>query len=703
MQAASCLICWCLLAQLPPGRTPAPPAQDDSAREEPAQAAEASQAGEAAGPLVPVNTPRPEMSPPRLMAAALTPPERQPLEGRPLPLLEVLTRVSGRSRQLEAVRSYWKVTAAVAAYHFARDEYDHFQALAATMQPGSSSQSESLAENLLALELASAAARLRDAELAALNAQAEMAHHVGLAPGDPLPLPLDMPHLGSYRTYFDVLFASRPAAPRLRLLDRTMPLRRQAIDVRAESVQAAIDAVEAVRDLYRRGEVPAEDIAAALVELGAQRQGFLMAVRAYNDEIAEYALAVASETASPPALLAMLVKPRPAAGPAKSSDTTPATPNAAVDPNAAAAPARPLPGQGSGRLNIPPAESPGPPGTQPPGTQPPGTQSPRPANPSTPGSSEPRSIRATPDAGEARSLLDPNRKPTRRLKPLSELEPSADEGVVQATHLTEPADQAMYAGLMVLSAPKRTHRLTALMHWDRSLPAVGKPTTLAEFLAGASGSERQRLIAAYWQARELAARYQSLSDRNDQLAMLLPTVLRSRTQSGGAEAMVQLRSLQLDAQADLLEAEAALLAARHELTALAGKPGAMVENWLMPATPPHGGRYSVNREALASAATAPGLENLTTTIPALHGILSDQAEVVLRSDAHRAAVSEAFERGQTTADEVLESIQRQSEESQRFLSVLTRYNVAIADYALTVLPPSAGAVQLTAALVVRKQ
>src|SRR5688572_22924344 len=105
MDVASCLICLLLVGQPPRSESPVEPER------------------EAAGPLVNVNTPKARLTPDKLLTDGMTQPEREPLAGRPITLLEALSRTVGRARQLEVIRSYWRVALSVAEYNFSRDEF----------------------------------------------------------------------------------------------------------------------------------------------------------------------------------------------------------------------------------------------------------------------------------------------------------------------------------------------------------------------------------------------------------------------------------------------------------------------------------------------------------------------------------------------------------------------------------------------------
>ena len=531
-------------------------------------------------------------------------------------------------------------------YHFCRQEQDIIAALATAAARGRQG-ADKLQTSALAAELALASARTKEAELRAVAAQAELADRVGLPAGDRNPLPADKPHIGPYTTYFNVLFASRAAPPRLQLIERTLPLRCKAIDVRAEAVQAASDSLSAAQDALGRREIDAEQVAERLLHLSRQRKAFLDAVRLYNQEIAEYAMGVADPSFQPAAIQSMLIKSS-----ATSTASPPAKPNSTSTPGAAAGNVEaPTTGRLPGKRSL---------------------------------------LKSDPVAPDAET----------RLKP-----PDAGDELAQAAPPDEaPADYENYAALLELSPPKRTHRLARALHWDRPSTDSAEPLlTLEQCLSLAPAADRRRALEAYWMAREQAARCQVVSDRNDQLTALYPAALRAARRPGGAEAMLDLRACQQAAEADLLDNQALLLARRMELGALVGR-GTSFKEWPMPSTLPHGGRYETKVENQPQTlAGSPVVQNLATLVPGLYAALEDRAEAIVHLDSRRAATVEAFEATQHRVDlwEPLELVARQASESLAFLSTLTRYNLSIADYALAILPTGISPPELTSSLVVQ--
>ena len=168
-------------------------------------------------------------------------------------------------------------------------------------------------EATLRLAATAAAAQLRDAELAAVRAQYELAELVRLPANSSPPLPADAPLVLPYDTKFNQMFASKTPPDGARLSDKTLPIQRQAIEDRAAAVQAADDAHAAVIENYQNGRGDAAAVVACSRELLRQQRAFIETVCAYNRNIADYALLVVPPTTTPQDLVTILLGP-PAKG-----------------------------------------------------------------------------------------------------------------------------------------------------------------------------------------------------------------------------------------------------------------------------------------------------------------------------------------------------------------------------------------------------
>jgi len=240
-------------------------------------------------------------TPAELVAEALVSPPQSRLQGRPLTLLAAVSAATDRRRQIEVTHAYWRLVEAVADYHVALDHDDRLREL----QPG-----EGELATLRAAQ-ASSSAMLHEVEAAVVMAQHELAALVSFSPDTPLPLPADPPHVGSYRTGFDQLFSSGNASSQARRIDQTLPIRRRAIEARALAVQAARDARAEAVHAHELGHADLAAVLASMTGCLQQRRALMASVCRYNEEIADYALALAAPGIEARALVAMLIKPAP--------------------------------------------------------------------------------------------------------------------------------------------------------------------------------------------------------------------------------------------------------------------------------------------------------------------------------------------------------------------------------------------------------
>jgi hypothetical protein len=243
-----------------------------------------------------------------LLASALTPPAdtdlegtQNALQGRPVSLVEALGRGLNQQQRLEIASLYWKLSLAIADYHWAVDEALQLNALPETKG--------AIDSPLFATARAAAEAQTLEAKATAVTTQQELADALG-QPAQSLPLTVEQPLVGPYRTHFDTIFAGRPAPGRTRAIDRGLPLRRDAIDLRTAAVQAAASAVQLCEQAYINGSTSVETLLYAHRELGQQRRAFLRSVREYNAEIVEYASYVAGPSTTAATIMSMLTRPK---------------------------------------------------------------------------------------------------------------------------------------------------------------------------------------------------------------------------------------------------------------------------------------------------------------------------------------------------------------------------------------------------------
>lgn len=226
------------------------------------------------------------------------------LYARPMPLLEPLVRSGDRSRRLWIVQAYWKVSAGYANVRTSAEALERLELIA----PGGDPYDRAT----LDVAVAGARADLADARTRLGTAQQELMDLARLPVGEPLPWPIDRPLSDPYQTHFEAIFANRIATGRVRTIVRSLPARHEAVASRAIAVTSATKAVEMAEADHARGKRPIESVINAHAALVAQQAAFVEAVRVYNVEIAEYAMAVADLNVPDEQFVSMLIAaPRP--------------------------------------------------------------------------------------------------------------------------------------------------------------------------------------------------------------------------------------------------------------------------------------------------------------------------------------------------------------------------------------------------------
>jgi hypothetical protein len=624
-----------------------------------------------------------------LVEAFFSMPAADGAKTRPLTLAETLAAAHDRTSQVAAVLAYWKLSAAIATFHVAADDVRRQEQLMAKV---TDPRAPVPGVNLLEWETRLAASRARSAEahVQLVAAQFELAQRAHLS-NEVLPVPADRPLVGPYNTYFTQIFhAGRAPDPEHRLLDKVLPLRHDAVELEAASVQAAADATEASRETapHTLDQVSA---ATSAIDAMIERQlAFIESVRRYNDDIARYALPLATYDMSPGALASMLVK-APAGVPEHARAAANAPPTFQPVPEIApatfnqplgAAPAMPVPGaQHAPAMQNTPAMMSPPPGAKfgQPTLAPPRESFPPASSPSaTPTKLEPS---PTPAAGTGAASVHFGPHEARR----------------DVFGREETEDQTgLYAALRQMPAARRAQELTRLLHRDRARSdKLGHPTTLVEAIEQSDG-DRRATVAAYWQARRSSAQVHAAQLKLEQLEALAPVALQRRAVPHGAEDMLRLRLAKLAAQANVVNAKLELMTGQYELAMHMHR--SLEEAWPMPSTAPHGGGYrlepaATNRRAGANAT------RLERTIPGRHTSVSDRATSLVLADAARTEMQTAFGHGKATLSKVLGTIERQSLATEAFLDDVAGYNADIAEYVLTVAPAGTSPRDMASAMV----
>jgi hypothetical protein len=623
-----------------------------------------------------------------LLAEITAPRTGSSIKGQPVNLVVAIGSAYDGKTRFEIVQSYWRLVQQLAEYN---NWLDYNQQLESLRVPPHNSM-------LLKTARAVASASLREAELAVLAAQHELASVAQLPTSSPLPLPADRPHVGSYRTLFNELFTGRPVPARARLLDQTLPLRQQAIDARATALIAAQDAAVVEAESHRAERSELTNFLSCLQEVRQQKSALMVAVRQYNDEIADYVfnIVIPNATGRPDAsaqnLVDMLItSSKGAAGSAAAGKKDAGDSSAANVKPKLVPPETPPPSTyrtgpsdsvypGRGSEQAPPGRS----------------------NDAATPSADPTPIPTNPPAKRSPGFSHPSadRDDTvRPMVPYDQKSPSLEPRTANRIEENLPdrliPPQALYAGLVDAKPAARARELAATLNWDWATPP-GNPVavTLEQCLRDQPAAARQGIIEAYWIARQRAAEYQVLSQQRDLLLELAQTSAEM-----APAAQQRLRSAQAAAEAALLEAQSALWIAQFELSVRCGRADNLPPPW--PSTAPHAGSYALHTEKLSDSTTqSRAIRRLVDLVPRQAESLQDGAAAVVEADLNRAVLTAAYETGGVPVDRVLDAIARQTQQTQTFLASVTTYNQSIGRYVLAVLPPQVSSAALVASLVV---
>ncbi|HEX4143564.1 MAG TPA: hypothetical protein VHY91_08530 [Pirellulales bacterium] len=582
------------------------------------------------------------LRPPELLADALSGPHQGRLPSRPLPLVDALARTTDRQQQRQIAVAYWRLAIAQAQLHYARENLER---LRRWIQPGHKHST------LVESQLATAEAAAEDAEFRVINEGESLATLVGWPDNDQIPATVDRPHVGDYRTEFEALFKSQTPPPRLRLIHRTLPISRRAIDVHGAALVTAHDALAMTEEDYHEQKSEYLTLAAALDRLVAEQTAFLMSVLRYNEDIAEYAFFTVPATADAGFLAKRLI-------------TRPAPPS------------------------HPRAETPQ-------GEQPGATEDSFNTD-STQRDTRPRTFRER-AASDDRSRDDP----------ASTASPRPRVWLVAAETPAEPAHGGLYQGLLGSEPALQAQGLTGILHWDRELPPdAGEKLSLVDCLERAGPAKRRAAIALYWNTRQQAACYQVLGERSEMLAGLAGKLLALRAEPGGAAGMLRLHAAREAAEAAVLDQHIRLLTAQYELVLLLESPPD--RPWPLPSTAPHGGDYRVassdngQKDTDRSPDQPPSLGRAGTRVVVLHTELTHRARALVFADEFRALHTPDKPHQPAEIDSVMRAIDRQLRDTEVFLGTLTDYNLAVADFILPLFPPGTPAKGLVEKLVVEQ-
>jgi hypothetical protein len=255
---------------------------------------------------------------------------------------------------------------------------------------------------------------------------------------------------------------------------------------------------------------------------------------------------------------------------------------------------------------------------------------------------------------------------------------------------------AYYAQLQNAPPARRAQDLVATLYITKAATNESTKPVMLEFCLSGS-TDRRRAVAAYWKAAEYDVRRSVAFQTLEQLENLKQTVLRFRDTPAGSVAMLRVEAAKFDADALRLEAGIEWITACFRLTEECRRP--LDEAWLSADTPPHAGAYTAT--AGQSAGAGPRTRRAAERIPATYELLQLRAQSVVAADTAVDFMLREYSEGRSSIHGVLHAVDRRRTETGDLSAVVTRYNLDIADYALSLLPDAAPRDTVAAALVVR--
>jgi hypothetical protein len=312
-------------------------------------------------------------------------------------------------------------------------------------------------------------------------------------------------------------------------------------------------------------------------------------------------------------------------------------------------------------------------------------------------SREPSLVPVAPSPTSSETQSTTARKPA-EWSSVASVDPSRQ--TVSETPRNSVIGSLLYPGLVGVAPATRAKQLSIALGADRALPeTAGKPIGLVECLQHAHG-DRRTAVESYWRLRQRTAEHQQFAQQAEWIDSLKAATLEHRGQPAGPVDMLRLHAVALATKAVLYETNIRMLEAQSDL---AGRTGAaMASTWPLAATPPHAGKYLLNLESQPrNLATSWSIRRLATRIPSLGDSVAQHAAAVVEADAARADAIAQYSASAASIEPVLENIRRQTDQTDAFLTAITEYNLAIADYALAIMPSDTPADKLAAALVVK--
>ena len=214
-------------------------------------------------------------------------------------LHRLLARANDSSLRLRVVKAYWQWTFCCSQQRLYEQQMARLQSIDLGDTGVSGYES---AKALLKI-------RQQQNELDLIEARHELSTLTLVSIGE-LTWPGDFPVVSRFRTEYELLFQNRQAPPALEKINLALPKIWQLLAAQASAVEVLDKSLEESEAAYEAGEISMSALLASYQQLEQVEQQYLLTVKRYNVEIAEYVIAVTGQTSSRERLVGMLVKPK---------------------------------------------------------------------------------------------------------------------------------------------------------------------------------------------------------------------------------------------------------------------------------------------------------------------------------------------------------------------------------------------------------
>ena len=214
-------------------------------------------------------------------------------------LHRLLARANDSSLRLRVVKAYWQWTFCCSQQRLYEQQMARLQSIDLGDTGVSGYES---AKALLKI-------RQQQNELDLIEARHELSTLTLVSIGE-LTWPGDFPVVSRFRTEYELLFQNRQAPPALEKINLALPKIWQLLAAQASAVEVLDKSLEESEAAYEAGEISMSALLASYQQLEQVEQQYLLTVKRYNVEIAEYVIAVTGQTSSRERLVGMLIKPK---------------------------------------------------------------------------------------------------------------------------------------------------------------------------------------------------------------------------------------------------------------------------------------------------------------------------------------------------------------------------------------------------------